>query len=100
MWVRARRRFHISRHLNVGPEATAATLVATTVTPMAGGEPDRYLALVGVLAILSGIVLVVAGLARFGFITRCPSGPILTGYEPDPASPSPRASSPGSSAAT
>jgi len=69
-----------SRHLNVGPEATVATLVATTVTPIAAGDPELYLTLAAVLALLTAAVLVLGGLLRLGRITRLLSLPVLLGY--------------------
>jgi SulP family sulfate permease len=72
--------FGTSRHLNVGPEATVATLVATTVTPLAAGDPERYLTLAAVLALLTGAVLVAGGLLRLGAVVRLLSVPVLIGY--------------------
>ena len=72
--------FGTSRHLNVGPEATVATLVATTVTPLAAGDPELYFTLAAVLALLTSAVLVVGGLLRLGIVTRLLSLPVLLGY--------------------
>jgi SulP family sulfate permease len=72
--------FGSSRHLNVGPEATVATLVATTVTPLASGDPDLYVSLAAVLAILTGLVLTIGGLLRLGAVARLLSVPVLVGY--------------------
>ena len=72
--------FGTSRHLNVGPEATIATLVATTVTPLAVGDPELYLTLTAVLALLTGAVLAVGGLLRLGSVVRLLSVPVLIGY--------------------
>lgn len=69
-----------SRHLNVGPEATVATLVATSVAPIAAGDAELYLTLTAVLALLTGAVLVLGGLLRVGSITRLLSVPVLIGY--------------------
>lgn len=69
-----------SRHLNVGPEATVATLVATIVTPLAMGDPERYLTLVVILAVLTGVALALGGLLKLGAVTRLLSTPVLTGY--------------------
>jgi SulP family sulfate permease len=72
--------FGTSRHLNVGPEATIATLVATTVTPLAADDPELYLSLAAVLALLTGAVLVIGGLLRLGAVVRLLSVPVLIGY--------------------
>jgi SulP family sulfate permease len=68
------------RGMSVGPEATIALLTATIVAPLAGGDPARYIALAGGLALMAGILLCLAGIARLGFIARYLSRPLLTGY--------------------
>ncbi len=72
--------FGPSRILVLGPDSTLAALIAATVLPLAGGDPDRAVALAGVVAILAGALCVVAGLARFGFITDLLSKPIRYGF--------------------
>ena len=69
-----------SQHLNVGPEATVATLVATVVTPLAGGDPEKFLTLAAILAVLTGVALAVGGLLKLGVVTRLLSTPVLIGY--------------------
>lgn len=69
-----------SRQLNVGPSSGVAVLAAATVAPLAAGDPDRYLALSAGLALLTGLVLVVAGLARLGFVAEFLAKPVLAGY--------------------
>jgi SulP family sulfate permease len=68
------------RSMNVGPEATVALLTATAVAPLAGGDPVRYIALVGGLALMAGGWLVLAGIIGLGFVTRFLSRPLLLGY--------------------
>ena len=68
------------REMNVGPEATIALLTASVIAPLAGGDPARYLAFGAGVALVSGILLMLAGLARLGFVTRYLSRPLLTGY--------------------
>lgn len=69
-----------SRHLNVGPEATVATLAATIVTPLAMGDPERYLTLAVILALLTGVMLAFGGILKLGAVTRLLSTPVLIGY--------------------
>ncbi len=69
-----------SKHLNVGPEATVATLVASTLTPLAGGDEEAYIALAAILAVFTGVALGLGGLFKLGFVTRLLSVPVLTGY--------------------
>jgi sulfate permease, SulP family len=68
------------RSMNVGPEATVALLTASVVAPLAEGDPSRYLALVGGLAIMTGIWMLLAGVIGLGFVTRFLSRPLLLGY--------------------
>jgi SulP family sulfate permease len=68
------------REMSVGPEATIALLTASVVAPLAEGDPSRYLALGAGVALMSGFLLVLAGIARLGFVTRYLSRPLLTGY--------------------
>jgi SulP family sulfate permease len=68
------------RSMNVGPEATVALLTASVVAPMAAGDPARYLALAGALALIAGGWLILSGLIGLGFVTRFLSRPLLMGY--------------------
>ena len=72
--------FGPSRILVLGPDSALAALIAATVLPLAAGDAARAVALAGLLAILSGALCILAGLARFGFITDLLSKPIRYGY--------------------
>jgi MFS superfamily sulfate permease-like transporter len=72
--------FGPSRILVLGPDSALAAVILTTVLPLSAGEPQRAVALAGVMAIASGIVCIAAGLARLGFITELLSKPIRYGY--------------------
>jgi sulfate permease, SulP family len=72
--------FGSSKQLITGPEATTAIMVATAVAPLAGGDPVRYAELAALAAILVGILMLIASVARLGFITNLLSKPILVGY--------------------
>jgi sulfate permease, SulP family len=69
-----------SRQLNVGPSSGMAILSAATVAPIAAGSASRYLSLTALLALIVGVVLAVAGLARLGFIAEFLAKPVLAGY--------------------
>jgi len=69
-----------SRHLSVGPESTTALMTAAAVAPLAAGDPARYAALAGALAVLVGLLCLVAFAARLGFVADLLSKPILVGY--------------------
>lgn len=69
-----------SRELNVGPSSGVAILSAATVAPIAAGNAGRYLSLTALLALVVGVALAVAGLARLGFIAEFLAKPVLAGY--------------------
>jgi SulP family sulfate permease len=72
--------FGTSRQVVMGPEATAAIMTAAAVAPLAGGDADRYAALAALMAILIGVLALLARVARLGFITDFLSKPVLVGY--------------------
>jgi MFS superfamily sulfate permease-like transporter len=72
--------FGSSRQLIVGPDAATCLLVAASLAPLAAGDPERYLALLPVFTLMTGMLYLLAGAARLGFIAAFLSQPILTGY--------------------
>jgi sulfate permease, SulP family len=69
-----------SPHLFVGPVSTVSVVSGSLVAVQARGDPDLAVALTVVLAILSGLMLVVAGLLRFGWVAEFLSKPIISGF--------------------
>lgn len=69
-----------SRQLSVGPESTTALMAATVVAPLAAGNPGRYAELAAALAVVVGLLSVVAWALRLGFVADLLSQPILVGY--------------------
>ena len=72
--------FGPSRILVLGPDSALAPVILTVVLPLSAGDPGRAVAIGGMIAIVSGIVCVGAGIARLGFITELLSKPIRYGY--------------------
>jgi high affinity sulfate transporter 1 len=73
--------FGPSRILVLGPDSSLGPMIAATVLPMvAAGDEDRAVALGAALAILVGLVLVGAGIARLGFVADLISKPTIIGY--------------------
>ena len=74
--------FGTSRQLNVGPSSTVAVLSLSIVAGLAAGsdDPSTFYALTAGLALLSGAVFVIAGLARLGFLADFMSRPVLAGF--------------------
>ncbi|MGW6660098.1 SulP family inorganic anion transporter [Rhodococcus sp. NPDC055024] len=70
-----------SKILVLGPDSSLAPLIAAAVIPLAVvGDSENALALAGVLAILVGLILVIGGFLRLGFVTELLSKPIRLGY--------------------
>jgi high affinity sulfate transporter 1 len=69
-----------SKILVLGPDSSLAPIIAAAVVPLAAGDPQRAVQLAAMLALLSGAVCVLAGVARFGFVTDLLSLPVRHGY--------------------
>jgi sulfate permease, SulP family len=69
-----------SRQLSVGPESTTSLMTASVVAPLAAGDPQRYAALAAALAVVVGLIALVAWVARLGFVADLLSHPVLVGY--------------------
>jgi high affinity sulfate transporter 1 len=72
--------FGPSRILVIGPDSALAPLILGVVVPLSAGDPQRAVALAGMMAIVSGVVCIAAGLTRLGFVTELLSKPIRYGY--------------------
>ena len=72
--------FGPSRVLVLGPDSSLAALILAIVLPLSAGDPQRAIALAGMMAIVSGVLCVLAGVARLGFVTELLSKPIRYGY--------------------
>jgi SulP family sulfate permease len=72
--------FGSSRHLVVGPMSATAALSAAAVADLTTGGPDDVLAFTGVLAIMTGVFALAAGLLRLGFLANFISEPVLKGF--------------------
>ena len=72
--------FGPSRILVLGPDSSLAAVILGVVFPLSGGDAGRAVALAGMMAVVSGIVCILAGVARLGFVTELLSKPIRYGY--------------------
>ncbi|WP_457093821.1 SulP family inorganic anion transporter [Microvirga sp. P5_D2] len=72
--------FGPSRILVLGPDSALAAIILGIVLPLSSGDPQRAVALGGMMALVSGAVCILAGLARLGFVTELLSKPIRYGY--------------------
>ena len=72
--------FGPSRILVLGPDSALAGILLGVIAPLAQGDPTRAVTLAGMMAIVSGAVCILAGIARLGFVTELLSKPIRYGY--------------------
>jgi high affinity sulfate transporter 1 len=74
--------FGPSRILVLGPDSSLGPMIAATILPLAGanGDPKRAIALASMLAIIVAAILIVATVARLGFIADLISKPTMIGY--------------------
>lgn len=66
--------------MSVGADSTIAPLFAVGVAHLASTGSPRYVALVGLLAVVVGVLVALVGILRFGWIAELLSAPIITGF--------------------
>jgi sulfate permease, SulP family len=72
--------FGSSKHLVVGPGAATAALSAAAVADLATGGPQNFAAFTATLAIVTGVLALLAGLLRLGFLANFIAEPVLKGF--------------------
>jgi SulP family sulfate permease len=72
--------FGSAPRLVVGPEGTVSLLVAASLAPLAASNTAEYGVLAAMLALLVGLVFLVARLIRLGWVADYFSQPVLVGY--------------------
>src|SRR5690625_4067543 len=72
--------FGTSRTLAVGPVAVVSLMTASAVGQIAAEGSADYLSAAIVLALLSGVMLVLMGFLRLGFIVNFLSHPVISGF--------------------
>jgi MFS superfamily sulfate permease-like transporter len=72
--------FGPSRIMVLGPDSSLAAVILAVVVPLAGNDPARAVTVGSAMALVSGLVCVLVGLFRLGFITELLSKPIRYGY--------------------
>ncbi len=74
--------FGPSQVLVLGPDSSLGPMIAATIAPLvlADGDPARAVALASMLAVIVGVLMTVAGLAKFGFVADLLSKPTQIGY--------------------
>ncbi|MDP9210215.1 MAG: sulfate permease, partial [Actinomycetota bacterium] len=72
--------FGPSRVMVLGPDSSLAAVIAAVILPLGGDDPETAVALAGALAILTGLIILAAGLVKLGFVTELLSRPVQLGY--------------------
>jgi high affinity sulfate transporter 1 len=74
--------FGPSRILVLGPDSSLGPMIAATVLPLvaAGGDPGKAVALAAMLALMTAVVMIVAGALGLGFVADLLSKPTMIGY--------------------
>jgi high affinity sulfate transporter 1 len=74
--------FGPSRILVLGPDSSLGPMIAATILPLiaAKGDPERAIALASLLAIMVAAIMIIAAVAKLGFIADLISKPTMIGY--------------------
>jgi high affinity sulfate transporter 1 len=72
--------FGTSRHLKVTTSSSVAIMSASVVLAVAAGNAAYYVQLSAALALIVGIILIVAGAARLGFLSQFLAASVVTGF--------------------
>ena len=72
--------FGTSRYLSVGTTSALSIMVAGTLGTLALTDPDDYLAAAQLVAIFAGVIAIVAGILKLGFVVNFISESVLTGF--------------------
>jgi len=74
--------FGPSRILVLGPDSSLGPMIAATILPLiaANGDEKRAIALASLLAIMVAAIMIVAAVAKLGFIADLISKPTMIGY--------------------
>ena len=66
--------------MSVGADSTIAPLFAVGIAHLAPIDSSRYVDLVGILAVMVGVIVALVGLLRLGWIAQFLSAPIIAGF--------------------
>src|SRR5271155_6171650 len=74
--------FGPSRILVLGPDSSLGPMIAATILPLmaAKGDPKRAIALASLLAIMVAAIMILAAVAKLGFLADLISKPTMIGY--------------------
>src|SRR5271165_5348171 len=72
--------FGSSRQLVVSPTSASSAIMAATVAPMAAADPEKFMVLASAVTLVLGLLFLVAGVLKLGFLSDFISKPVLKGF--------------------
>ena len=72
--------FSSSTRLGVGPTALTSLLIGASLTGLAEPGSSEWVAMAAWMALLSGLLQLVMGIARFGWLLNLVTSPVLSGF--------------------
>ena len=72
--------FSASTRLGVGPTALTSLLIGASLTGLAEPGSAQWVAMAAWIALLSGLLQLVMGMARFGWLLNLVTSPVLSGF--------------------
>lgn len=72
--------FGSSRQLVVGPDTAMSAIVAVTLVPLALGDGSRLALLAAWLGVMVGLLCILGGVLRLGFVADFLSKPVIVGF--------------------
>lgn len=72
--------FGTSKQLIIGPDSATCLIVGSALVGYAAQGSPEYRALSSIFSLLVGVLAIISGLFKFGFVANFMSRPILTGY--------------------
>jgi SulP family sulfate permease len=72
--------FATSRHLKITTSSTMSIMSIAVVAPLAAGDAAAFMALSSALALTVGIIMLILGIAKLGFISDFLAKSVMTGY--------------------
>ena len=72
--------FGSSRQLAVSPTSASSAILAAALAPLAVADPQKFAVLASAVSLVLGVLFVVAGILKLGFISDFVSKPVLKGF--------------------
>ena len=72
--------FGSSRQLAVSPTSASSAILAVTVAPLAAQTPGKFFVLASAVSLVLGLLFLLAGILKLGYISDFISKPVLKGF--------------------